>query len=310
MVRTRSGKGEYDEVSESSNRRREAFRPPEPPPSPLTPPISLEQLLAPLNAIVQRLTAIDEHQAGQSQQYQQLQESSYFNFLATQPPEFTETTDPLEANHWLHVTESKFKLLHCSEFQKTLFVAQQLRGYASAWWATYTAAIRDNHQVSLNELCTSFLERHILAGIMRRKLWEFLDLQQGTSSVYEYIKKFNYLAQYGTHHVDTDDKKAELFRRGLSLPPQDRLVRLRGVSFNAFVSAVVEQEGTYIALLVEEEKMRKRASLRPLEDSIRGAPPKYRLVYTPSVGKSRVPPPPPQWDHHPPQQQMLPQSPV
>jgi hypothetical protein len=210
-------------------------------------------------------------------------------------------TNPLEANHWLRVTESKFKLLHCSKFQKTLFVAQQLRGSASAWWATYTTAIRDNHQVSWNEFCTAFREHHILAGIMCRKLWEFLDLQQGTDSVYEYIEKFNYLAQYGTHHVDTDDKKAELFRRGLSLPLQDCLVWLHGMSFNALVSAAIEQEGTYIALLAEEEKMRKRASLRPLEDTTGDAPLKYRLVYTPSVGKSRVPPPLPQWDHHPPQ---------
>jgi hypothetical protein len=177
MVQTRSGKGEYDEVPESSNRHRGAFCPPEPPPSPPTPPTSLEQLLAPLNAIVQRLTAIDECQAGQSQQHQQLQEFSYFDFLATQPPEFAETTDPLEANHWLRVTESKFKLLRCFEFQKTLFAAQQLRGSASAWWATYTAAIRDNHQVPWNEFCTAFCERHISAGIMHRKLWEFPDLQ-------------------------------------------------------------------------------------------------------------------------------------
>jgi hypothetical protein len=35
--------------------------------------------------------------------------------------------------------------------------------------------------------------------------------------VYKYIRKFNYLAQYGTHHIDTNEKKAELFRRGLSL---------------------------------------------------------------------------------------------
>jgi hypothetical protein len=84
MVQTRSGVGEYDEVPESSNRRREAFRPPEPPPSPLTPPTSLEQLFSPLNAIMQRLTVIDERQVGQSQQNQQLQESSYFDFLATQ----------------------------------------------------------------------------------------------------------------------------------------------------------------------------------------------------------------------------------
>jgi hypothetical protein len=105
---------------------------------------SLEQLLAPLNAIAQKLVAIDEHQTEQSEQHQHPQESSYLDFLATQPPEFTETIDPLEANHWLRVTESKFRLLHCSVFQKTLFAAQQLRGSASAWWATYTAAIQDN----------------------------------------------------------------------------------------------------------------------------------------------------------------------
>jgi hypothetical protein len=52
---------------------------------------------------------------------------------------------------------------------------------------------------------------------MHCKLWEFLDLHQGINNVYEYIKKFNYLAQYGTHHVNTDEKKAELFRKGLSL---------------------------------------------------------------------------------------------
>jgi hypothetical protein len=104
--------------------------------------------------------------------------------------------------------------------------------------------------------------------------------------VYEYIKKFNYLAQYGTHHVDTDDKKAELFRKGLSLPLQDRLVLFRDLSFNALVSAMIEQEGNYRALLVEEEEKRKRVVSRPSEDTTGGAPPMYHLVYTPSAGKS------------------------
>jgi hypothetical protein len=64
--------------------------------------------------------------------------------------------------------------------------------------------------------------------------------------VYEYVRKFNYLAQYGTHHVDTDEKKAELFRRGLRLPLQDhRLVRFQDMSFNALVSAAIAQDGTY-----------------------------------------------------------------
>jgi hypothetical protein len=69
--------------------------------------------------------------------------------------------------------------------------------------------------------------------------------------VSEYIKRFNYLAQYGTHHVDTDENKAELFRKRLSLPLQDHLVGFRDMLFNAFVSATIEQEGTYRAVLDE-----------------------------------------------------------
>jgi hypothetical protein len=98
-----------------------------------------------------------------------------------------------------------------------LFAAQQLRGSASAWWATYTTTLQDNHQVSWNEFCKAFCEHHIREGIMRCKLWEFVHLQQGTDSVNEYIRKFNYLQQYGGYHVDTDEKKAELFKNGLSL---------------------------------------------------------------------------------------------
>jgi hypothetical protein len=124
MVQTRSGKDVYDDVPESSTHRRGAFHPPVPPPSPPITPVSLEQLLAPLNAIMQKLAAIDESQVGQSQPHQQSQESSYFDFLATQPPEFADAMDPLEANNWLRVTKSKFGLLDCTELQKTLFVAQ------------------------------------------------------------------------------------------------------------------------------------------------------------------------------------------
>jgi hypothetical protein len=34
--------------------------------------------------------------------------------------------------------------------------------------------------------------------------------------VYEYNKMFSYLVQYDAHHVDIDEKKAELFRKGVS----------------------------------------------------------------------------------------------
>jgi hypothetical protein len=54
--------------------------------------------------------------------------TTYGNFAATHPPLFTEAGEPLEADHWLRVMESKFRLLSCTKVQKTLFVAQQLHG--------------------------------------------------------------------------------------------------------------------------------------------------------------------------------------
>jgi hypothetical protein len=70
-----------------------------------------------------------------------------------------------------------FGLLHCTEIQKTLFVVQQLRGPVSAWSANFTATIQDDHQVSWAEFRTAFRGHHIFAGLMARKLQEFLHLQ-------------------------------------------------------------------------------------------------------------------------------------
>jgi hypothetical protein len=135
--------------------------------------------------------------------------------------------------------------------------------------------------VSWSEFFKEFRECHLPIGIMRHKLREFLHLQQGTDSVNEYIRKFNYLQQYDGYHVDTNEKKAELFRNGLSFLLQDCLVLHCDLSFDALLSVVIEQEGLYQAILAEEEKMRKRALAGPSKDSTKGAPSKYRLVYTP-----------------------------
>jgi hypothetical protein len=73
--------------------------------------------------------------------------TTYSDFAAMHPPLFMEAGEPREANHWLRVMESKFGLLCCTEVQKTLFVAQQLWGDTSAWWANYTATLPADYQV-------------------------------------------------------------------------------------------------------------------------------------------------------------------
>jgi hypothetical protein len=97
---------------------------PPPPPRPL---VSLEQLLATQNDLMRRLIENDERCGAERQQPRhQERDSSYLDFLATHPPVFADATDPLEADSWLCTTESMFGLLHCTEYQKTLYAAQQL----------------------------------------------------------------------------------------------------------------------------------------------------------------------------------------
>jgi hypothetical protein len=92
--------------------------------------------------LMRRLIENDERRGAERQQPRhQERDSSYSDFLATHPPVFADAIDPLEADSWLCTTESKFGLLHYTEYQKTLYAAQQLRGAAGAWWASYTATL-------------------------------------------------------------------------------------------------------------------------------------------------------------------------
>jgi hypothetical protein len=124
----------------------------------------------------------------------QERDSSYSDFLATHLPVFVDATDPLKADNWLHTTESKFGILHCTEYQKTLYVAQQLRGSAGAWWASYIAALPVDHHVPWGEFCTAFPTHHLSVGLLYTKLKEFLDLEQGNHSVFDYRREFNTFA--------------------------------------------------------------------------------------------------------------------
>jgi hypothetical protein len=134
------------------------------------------------------------------------------------------------------------------------------------------------------EFRTAFHVHHIPVGLMAHKLQEFLHLQQGSSSVYEYSKKFNHLSQYGSYHADTDEKKMSLFRQRLSPVLREHLTLFRGCTLNELVSASIDQEDACRARL--EEERRKRPLLGPNG----GAPPKYCLIYTPPSGQPRGPP--------------------
>jgi hypothetical protein len=98
---------------------------------------------------------------------------------------------------------------------------QQIRGAARAWWASYIATLPTDHYVPWGEFHTTFRAHHLSTGLLHIKLKEFLELEQGNHSVFDYLRQFNTLAQYGSYHIDTDEKKANLYRAGLTIHLQE-----------------------------------------------------------------------------------------
>jgi hypothetical protein len=127
MVRMRATDDDVLDFPEGSAPRGRGQPPPgNAPPPPPYPPVSLEQLLATQNELMTLLIQNETHLVVERPQHPRHQDMnmSYSEFLVTHPPLFSKGKDPLEAADWLHTIESKFSLLHCTEYQKTLYAAQ------------------------------------------------------------------------------------------------------------------------------------------------------------------------------------------
>jgi hypothetical protein len=123
-------------------------------------------------------------------------DTTYLEFSETRPLLFIKEEEPLEVDEWVRVTEQKFGLIRCIETQKPLFVAQQLRGPASTWWANFSAIQPVGHQITWDEIKLAFREHYVLEGVLQMKLEEFIRIRQGGDTVMQYLNKFNHLSQY------------------------------------------------------------------------------------------------------------------
>jgi hypothetical protein len=99
-----------------------------------------------------------------------------------------------------------------------------------------------DHVVGWEEFKTAFRGHHIPAGIMDRKLNEFMALTQGSRTVLLYAQAFNDLCQYAGYHANTDEKKRDRFRRGLNTKLCDHLNIVRANSYNELVNLAISQE--------------------------------------------------------------------
>jgi hypothetical protein len=214
-----------------------------------------------LRQLLQRQPHPQQHGGGQPQRPPAA--ATYQEFLSMQPPLFTKAEDPLDADVWLCVVESKFPLLtgDCPDDTKARFATQQLRRPARTWWDHFHAMLPAGHEVSWEEFKTAFRGHHIPARILDRKLNEFLALNQGTRTVLQYTQAFNDLCQYVGYHVDSDEKKRDRFRRGLNTKLRECLNTVRADSFNELVNLAISQEDCIIAHRAERKRKAPMSAL-------------------------------------------------
>jgi hypothetical protein len=158
------------------------------------------------------------------------------------PPLFVKAEDPLEADEWIRVMEQKFGLIRCTETQKPLFAAQQLRGPASTWWGNFVAVQPAGHQVTWDEFKLAFHKHYVPEGVLHMKQEDFIRLKQGGDTVMQYLNKFNHLSQYAIDQVNTDLKKNNFFMRGLNDRLQRKMATCLDLTYIRVVSTTLAVE--------------------------------------------------------------------
>ncbi|WVZ63814.1 hypothetical protein U9M48_013419 [Paspalum notatum var. saurae] len=211
----------------------------------------------------------------QEQQRRNPQEISYTEFAALQPPIFTAATDPLDADDWLRIIESKFSLLpQLTEQQKARFAAQCLHGPSGAWCASFLAMQPAGHQVTWDEFRVAFRAHYLPPSLIELKQREFRALRQGDMSVLEYVEAFIRLSQYSPGDVDTDPRRATRLLDGFDPTLLTHLGRSYD-SFTQLVDAAIDMEDR-LRRAQEDQRKKRIANSPPLGSSQR-----QRVVHRP-----------------------------
>ncbi|WVZ97999.1 hypothetical protein U9M48_043492 [Paspalum notatum var. saurae] len=197
----------------------------------------------------------------QAQQRCDPQEISYTDFAALQPPIFTIATDPLDADEWLRIIESKFSLLpQLTEQQKARFAAQCLHGPSGAWCASLLAMQPAGHQVTWDEFRAAFRAHYLPPSLIELKQREFRALRQGDMSVLEYVQAFIRLSQYSPEDVNTDPRRATRLLDGFD----PTLLTHLGLSYDSFTELIdVTIDMEQCLRQAHEDKQRKRLASTP-----------------------------------------------
>ncbi|KAK1617153.1 hypothetical protein QYE76_022670 [Lolium multiflorum] len=164
------------------------------------------------------------------------------NFQNTNPPVFSKTEEPLDADDWLQTMENNLEVAGVDENEKVLFATHYLAGPARAWW-TSARALNAGQMMTWADFKLKFSKYHVPPGLIKKMRDEFRELKQGRMSVVEYRDRFLTLSRYAPDETDTTEKRKERFLNGLHDEMQTVLVNIPFADLEALVDSAIQMEG-------------------------------------------------------------------
>ncbi|KAK1609258.1 hypothetical protein QYE76_032931 [Lolium multiflorum] len=210
------------------------------------------------------------------------------NFQNTNPPVFSKTEEPLDADDWLQTMENNLEVAGVDENEKVLFATHYLAGPARAWW-TSARALNAGQMMTWADFKLKFSKYHVPPGLIKKMRDEFRELKQGRMSVVEYRDRFLTLSRYAPDETDTTEKRKERFINGLHDEMQTVLVNIPFADLEDLVDSAIQMEGK----LHQANENRKR----------------HMMNQKPERRKPKARRPPPQQQLCTPQQQLQPRPP-
>ncbi|KAE8784314.1 hypothetical protein D1007_42134 [Hordeum vulgare] len=150
--------------------------------------------------------------------------STLSEFMRNSPPTFNENAEPLDANEWIRTIEGLFALVNCNEHSEmVLYASHCLGGTARSWWDGFKV-MQGDRVITWDDFKQGFRTAHVPSWIMDIKKREFRALKQGSSSIKEYLHKFNLLSSNAPQDVNSEAAEIERFMKGLQQALQYQLV--------------------------------------------------------------------------------------
>ncbi|XP_058768784.1 uncharacterized protein LOC131642564 [Vicia villosa] len=139
-------------------------------------------------------------------------------FFRMDPPEFVGGLDPMVSHDWLASMERIFQEIRCNEEEKVIFATQKMKGPTLRWWNTASTYFTTQEiPKDWHHFKAAFLGKYFSNSVRTQREREFQNFKQGNLSVFEYVEKFEDMADYSRQVVYAPDElwKIDQFLMGL-----------------------------------------------------------------------------------------------